>query len=140
MPVFDGAHCSPPSPLTYTPPVLMATVTRSDVGSGSTVCTAAPPKPGCQFGRCGWSHSPRTSSKVRPPSSLRHRDVGSQPAHTTSGRSAVSGCSCQTRASAAPVSAGKAIGAASLSVQVAVAASATETSSDNSTVGPQCSL
>ena len=31
----------------------MAIVTRSDAGSGSTVCTAPPPPPGSQVGRCG---------------------------------------------------------------------------------------
>ena len=98
------------------------------------MCTAAPPNPGAQFGRCGWSHRPRTSSKLSPPSSLRHSDVGSQPAQTTPGRSAVSGWICQTLASAVSVSSGNVIDAWSFSSQVA------PRSSDHATVGPQCQL
>ena len=62
---------------------------------------------------------------------LRHSECGSQPAQTTSGRSAESGRSCHTRASAAPVSSGKRIAPWSLSFQVA------PRSSDHITVGPQ---
>src|SRR4051794_1795077 len=131
MPRLRGSHFSPPSSLTYTPPVLIATVTRSDAGSGSTVCTAPPPPPGSQVVRCGWSHRPRTRSKEQPPSVLRHSECGSQPAQTTSGRSAVSGRSCQTRASAASSPSGKRIAPGSVSCQVA------PRSSDHMTVGPQ---
>src|SRR3954447_26148896 len=106
-------------------------VTRSDAGSGRTVCTAPPPPPGSHVGRCGWFHSPLTNSKERPPSVLRHSECGSHPAHTTSGRSAVSGRSCHTRASAAPASSGKRIAPCSVSCQAA------PRSSDHMTVGPQ---
>ncbi len=96
------------------------------------MCTAAPPNPGAHSGRCGWSHSSRTSEKVSPRSSLRHSEVGSQPAQTTSGRSAVSGWICQTRPSAVSVSAGKEMAAFSVSCHVA------PRSSDHAMVGPQC--
>src|SRR3954454_14383549 len=131
MPRLRGSHFSPPSSLTYTPPVLIATVTRSDAGSGSTVCTAPPPPPGCQVGRCGWSCSPRTRSNERPPSVLRHSECGSQPAQTTPGRSAEAGRSCHTPANAAPVSSGNRIAPWSVSCPVV------PRSSDHMTVGPQ---
>src|SRR5215203_2492898 len=57
----------------------MATVTRSDAGSGRTVCTAPPPPPGSHVFRCGWSQRPRTSSNEQPPSMLRQSECGILP-------------------------------------------------------------
>ena len=59
---------------------------RRSSGWTRTVCRHSPPPPGCHCGRCGWSHSPRTSEKVRPPSSLRNSAAGSTPAYRTSAR------------------------------------------------------
>ena len=52
-------------------------------GWGRIVWKAWPPYPSFHSLRCGWSHSPRSSSKVSPPSSERKIAPGSVPAKTT---------------------------------------------------------
>src|SRR5215207_9936485 len=135
IPWFAGSHDSPPSEVRYTPPVDIATLSRegSD-GCGSTVWIACPPKPAPQSLRCGWSHSPRTSSKVTPPSADFHSDEGCAPAYTTPGWSAGAGWICQTRSSDASASAGKPIEPSGGSFQVLPRSSLWKTA------GPQCSL
>ena len=100
-------------------------------GCTSTVCRHMPPPPGCHCGRCGWSHSPRTSEKLRPPSSLRNRAAGSTPAYITSGSSDGPGASCQILANDASVSSGKRKAACSSSVHVS------PRSSERRNTGPQ---
>src|SRR5262249_7973031 len=98
MPVLLACQVAPPSVVRYTPPVDIATSTSPDGdGCGSTVWIVFPPPPGIQCSRCGWSHSPRTSSYVRPPSVERNNADGSTPAYTTSGSPAGAGANCQTR-------------------------------------------
>ena len=62
------------------PPRSRSSSRSGSSGWTSTVCRHSPPPPGCHCGRCGWSHSPRTSEKLRPPSSLRNSAAGSTPA------------------------------------------------------------
>src|ERR1051326_3944974 len=82
------------------------------------VCKHRPPPPGCQVGRCGWSHRPRTSSNVWPPSVERKSAAGSTPTYTTSGSAAVAGVICQACLMLASTSDGNLRFGASGSVQV----------------------
>lgn len=64
---------------------------------------ACPPKPASHNGRCGWSHNPRTSSKVSPPSVDLNSADGCVPAQTTPG-SVGDATICQTRSTVAGLS------------------------------------
>ena len=107
IPRFAGTQPASLSADRYTPPVLIATSIEPSA-RGTIVWIAAPPAPGIHSGRCGCSHSAVFSSKWRPPSTDRHSECGSQPAHTTSA-SRGSGVRFQIRSTAASASSGKAM-------------------------------
>ena len=108
--------------------LIAATNDPARPGCGSSVWKACPPNPAPHCGRCGWSHSARSSAKVSPPSVERNTAPGSVPAHTRPGSQPAA--SAQTRSTLPSTSSGIRTDPSGVSSQVA------PRSSERRTCGP----